>query len=72
MLLEATHKFRLGRTVVRDTILLALPWAFVVIGGPILLGLVLAWARLRSSKQAQRVDPQTPSDDPSKGMIGHD
>lgn len=44
------------------------PWAFVVIGGPVLLGLAFAWAQLRSSQADKRADPNTPSDDPSKGM----
>ena len=35
------------------------------------LGLVLAWTKLRSAK-APDTDPDTPSDDPSKGMTGHD
>lgn len=47
-------------------------WGFVIIGGPILLGLALLWARWRSSRAEKVVDPETPSDDPSKGMIGHD
>jgi hypothetical protein len=49
----------------------AWPWALVVIGGPVALGLVLAWVKLRSAK-APDTDPGTPSDDPSKGMTGHD
>lgn len=49
----------------------AWPWGLVIIGGPILLGVVLAWVKLRSAK-APDTDPGTPSDDPSKGMTGHD
>jgi hypothetical protein len=44
------------------------PWAIAVIGGPILLGLALAWGMMRSRKQDNRIDPNTPSDDPAKGM----
>lgn len=44
------------------------PWALVIIGGPILLGLAFAWAQLRSSKRDKQIDPNTPGDDPSKGM----
>jgi hypothetical protein len=44
------------------------PWAFVIIGGPVVLGLAFVWAQLRSSKADRRVDPDTPGDDPSKGM----
>ncbi len=47
-------------------------WGFVIIGGPILLFAVLLFARLRSGKRADEIDPDTPSDDPSKGMPGHD
>jgi hypothetical protein len=46
----------------------AAPWAFVIIGGPILIGLVLAWSRLRAGKTNRQIDPNTPGDDPSKGM----
>lgn len=48
------------------------PWGFVIIGGPILLGLAVAWAYFRSAKRDARIDPDTPGDDPSKGMTGHD
>lgn len=44
------------------------PWAFVIVGGPVLLGLAFAWAQFRSSKADKRIDPNTPNDDPSKGM----
>lgn len=50
----------------------AFPWGFVVVGGPIILGLAIAWAYFRSAKRDRRIDPETPSDDPSKGMTGHD
>ena len=46
----------------------AWPWAIAVIGGPILLGLALVWGRSRSGKAADRADPDTSSDDPSKGL----
>lgn len=46
----------------------AFPWAFVIIGGPVLLGLALAWAQFRSSRRDKEIDPNTPGDDPSKGM----
>lgn len=42
-------------------------WAFVIIGGPILLGLVLAVTKLRTWKKTRRDDPDTPADDPSRG-----
>jgi len=48
------------------------PWGFVIIGGPILLGLAIAWAYFRSAKRDAKIDPNTPGDDPSKGMTGHD
>ena len=47
------------------------PWAVVIIGGPVLLAGDLIWAKLQTSKVTRRQDPNTPSDDPSKGMIGH-
>ena len=46
----------------------ALPWGLVIIGGPIALGLALAWAKMRNRKATNAMDPNTPSDDPSKGM----
>jgi hypothetical protein len=54
-----------------DAFLPALPWALVIVGGPVLLGLVLVWVKLKSARSADP-DPNTPSDDPSKGMQGHD
>ena len=50
----------------------AFPWSLVVVGGPLLLGVVGFWAWLRSRKADDQLDPDTPSDDPSKGMTGHD
>jgi len=50
----------------------AFPWGFVIIGGPILLGVAFAWAYFRSAKRDRQIDPNTPADDPSKGMVGHD
>ena len=32
------------------------------------LGLALLWARMRGGKATRQADPNTPSDDPSKGM----
>ena len=49
----------------------AWPWALVVIGGPLLLGGLLALIKIRSARTADK-DPGTPSSDPSKGMTGHD
>jgi hypothetical protein len=46
----------------------AFPWGVAIIGGPILLGAVLVWGMMRSRKASDRADPNTPSDDPSKGM----
>lgn len=46
----------------------AFPWGVVVVGGPILLGLALVWAKMRGGKATLDADPHTPSDDPSKGM----
>lgn len=48
------------------------PWGLVIIGGPILLLALLIWARLRTRSHEKRIDPATPSDDPSQGMVGHD
>jgi len=48
--------------------ILAGGWAFVIIGGPIILGLVLAFAKLRTLKKTRQDDPETPADDPSRGM----
>lgn len=50
----------------------AFPWAWVIVGGPILLFIVVFWAWLRSRKADARRDPGTPADDPSQGMSGHD
>ena len=46
----------------------AWPWALVVIGGPVLIGLVLAWTKFRTAKTTRRADPDTPGDDPSRRM----
>jgi hypothetical protein len=46
----------------------AAPWGLVLIGGPLLLGLALLWAKMRSGKADHRSDADTPSDDPSHGM----
>lgn len=50
----------------------AIPWSMVVVGGPIILGLILAFVAWRNAQRNRRVDPTTPGDDPSKGMPGHD
>lgn len=47
-------------------------WAFVVIAGPLLLLAALLWAKARGVRRNQDLDPETPLDDPSKGMTGHD
>ena len=44
------------------------PWLFVVLGGAILLGIALAWGQFQSRKRDDQVDPNTPGDDPSKGL----
>lgn len=49
----------------------AIPWGFVLIGGPVLLGAALLFAKMRNAKRNRNVDPETPSDDPAKGMTGH-
>jgi hypothetical protein len=43
------------------------PWAFAVIGGPILLGLVMAWAKWGAGKRNRQVDPTRSADDPASG-----
>lgn len=48
------------------------PWLIVIVGGPLILGVLFAWAKLRNGGVNRRIDPDTPSDDPSKGMTGHD
>ena len=48
------------------------PWLVVVALGPLALLIVFIWARVRTGKRNDRLDPNTPSDDPSKGMPGHD
>jgi len=46
-------------------------WAFIIIGGPVVLAGALAWAKFRSAPRTRADDPATASDDPSKGMPGH-
>lgn len=46
-------------------------WALPVIGGPILLAIALAVVKFRTRKIDAVSDPETPKDDPSKGMRGH-
>ena len=43
-------------------------WGFVIIGGPVLLLLAFIWARTRSGKMNERIDPHRSMSDPSKGM----
>ena len=50
----------------------AAPWGLVLIGGPVLLAGALAWAKFRNRSVNRDLDPDTPADDPSKGMTGHD
>lgn len=52
--------------------LATLPWGWVIVGGPILLGVILFWGMMRTRRADKRRDPDTPSDDPSQGMTGHD
>lgn len=40
----------------------------IIMGGIALLGLGLAWGYLRAAKRDDEIDPNTPGDDPSKGM----
>lgn len=47
-------------------------WAAVVVGGPVILLAALVWAKLRTRSKTRDEDPDTPSDDPSKGMTGHE
>lgn len=46
----------------------AFPWAFVLIGGPLILALAIGWAQFRAMQATRRRDPETPPDDPSRGM----
>lgn len=48
------------------------PWLAVVVLGPLALLAIFVWARVRTGRQNDRLDPNTPADDPSKGMPGHD
>ena len=50
----------------------AIPWAMVIIGGAALLFAALLYGWLKTRKADKQLDPTTPSDDPSKGMTGHD
>lgn len=45
------------------------PWGFVVIGGPAILLFVIVYGYLRGAKRDKEIDPNTPGDDPSKGMM---
>lgn len=47
-------------------------WGLIVVGGPIMLVGAIIWAKLRNRGATKAMDPGTPSDDPSKGMSGHD
>ena len=47
-------------------------WAMVIIGGPVVLLAAFIWGKVHNRALSRRVDPDTPSDDPSKGMSGHD
>ena len=47
-------------------------WAFVIIGGPVLLGVAALWARSRAAKRNARIDPRTSGDDSSKGLDERD
>lgn len=46
----------------------ALPWLFAVAGGALILGVVIAWGQIQAAKRDRQIDPNTPGDDPSKGM----
>jgi len=46
-------------------------WMLVVVGGPILLLAAVIWTKIRTRAANRRADPETPPDDPSKGMSGH-
>lgn len=50
----------------------AWPWGLAIMGGPVLLGAALAWAKFRTARKTRDEDPGTAWDDPSKGMTGHD
>ena len=43
-------------------------WAFVIVAGPVLLGLAALWARGRAAKRNATTDPGTTGDDPSWGL----
>lgn len=48
------------------------PWLIVVALGPLALLAAFIWTRLRTGARNDRTDLNTPADDPSKGMPGHD
>lgn len=48
----------------------AFPWGIVIVGGPLLLGLALLWAMLRSRKAADRADPNPPRTIRRRGCRG--
>ena len=45
----------------------AIPWLFVVLGGPLLLAGALLWGKLRSDKRNREIDPNRSADDPARG-----
>lgn len=47
-------------------------WGVIIIGGPLALLAALIWVKFQTAKPTQAEDPDTASDDPSKGMTGHD
>ena len=47
-------------------------WGLVIIGGPVVLLGAVIWGKLHNRPASRDLDPATPSDDPSKGMSGHD
>jgi membrane protein implicated in regulation of membrane protease activity len=61
-----------SRTALDDSFPAALPWAFVLIGGPAILLLAFIWSKARNRKVTRASDPDTPGDDASRGMTGHD
>jgi hypothetical protein len=46
----------------------ASPWAFAIIGGPLLLLIALVIARTITGRYDRKIDPSRPSDDPAQGM----
>jgi uncharacterized membrane protein len=47
-------------------------WGLVIVGGPALLLVAIIVNKLRTRGVSRAIDPTTPSDDPSKGISGHD